>query len=37
MEVRLDCKKMILEGNEKKVVRENKLKRFYLNITENKK
>ena len=30
-------KKLVLDGNKKKVVRENKLKTFYLNFTKNKK
>ena len=33
----LTIKKLILDGNEKKVVRENKLKFFYLNFIKNKK
>ena len=37
MEDRVDYKKMILDGYEKKAVRENKLKTFYLNLTKNKK
>ena len=37
MEVRLDSKKLILDENEKRVVRENKLKTFYLNFIKNKK
>ena len=37
MEVRFDYKKLILDGNEKKAVRENKLKTFNLNFTKNKK
>ena len=38
MEVRPDYKKLILDRNEnKKVVRENKLKTFYLDFIKNKK
>ena len=32
----MTIKKLILAGNEKKVVRENKLKTFYLNFIKNK-
>ena len=37
MEVGLDSKKLILGWDEKNVVRENKLKTFYLNFTKNNK
>ena len=37
MEFRIDYKKMILDGNGKKVTIENKLKTFFFNFTENKK
>ena len=36
MEVRLDYKKLILDGDEKNVFRENKLKFFYRNFTKSK-
>ena len=37
MDVRLDYKKLIVDGNEKNVVRENTLKMFYFYFTNNKK